>query len=130
MRSEETGKRNSSGRRKREAERKKQQDAKSVYLGTIADKVLDKIEEVFNETTPPPTGNDMIDVLSLVPVFIFARQIRMACKGKKTMQSVMKSSMWAMKNQIDVYAASFINDEKSWDDITAEEGGEDGRTKS
>ena len=118
------------GKEKRETERKKQQDAKSVYLGTIADKVLDKIEEVFNETTPPPTGNDMIDVLSLVPVFIFARQIRMACKGKKTMQSVMKSSMWAMKNQIDVYAAPFINDEKSWDDITAEEGGEDGRTKS
>lgn len=118
------------GKEKREAERKKQQDAKSVYLGTIADKVLDKIEEVFNETTPPPTGNDMIDVLSLVPVFIFARQIRMACKGKKTMQSVMKSSMWALKNQIGVYAAPFINDEKSWDDITAEEGGEDGRTKS
>lgn len=111
----------------REAERKKQQDEKSWYLGAMADKVFDAIEKVFEETTPTPTGNDMIDVLALAPVFVFARQIRMACKSKKSMQSVMKSSMWALTNQIVTYAAPFMEDEKPWDDITGEEGGEDGR---
>lgn len=117
-------------RREAEEERKKQQDAKSEYLGTLADKVFGDIEEIFGKTTPPPTGNDMIDVLALVPVFVFARQIRMACKDKKTMKSVMKSTMWALTNQIVEYAAPFLNDEKPWDDIAAEEGGEDGRTES
>ena len=118
------------GKEKREAERKKRQDAKSEYLGNVADKVFEAIEKIFEETTPLPTGNDMIDVLALAPVFIFARQIRMTCKSKKTMQSVMKSSMWALTNQIIAYAAPFMENEKLWDDITGEEGGEDGRTES
>lgn len=118
------------GKEKRKEERKKQQDAKSEYLGTIADKVLGAIEEIFEETTPPPTGNDMIDVLSLVPVFVFARQIRMSCKGKKAMRSVMTSSMWALKNQIDAYAAPFIVKDEPWDEIAGQEGGSDGTTES
>lgn len=116
--------------RKKSAERKKQQDAKCEYLGNVADKVFDAIEKIFEEATPVPTGGDMIEILSLVPVFVFARQIRMACKGKKAMQSVMRSSMWALTNQMNEYAAPFLNDEKPWDDIAAVEGGEDGRTES
>lgn len=112
------------------AEIKKQQDEKSIYLGTIADKVLNAVESAFDETTPPPTGDDMIDVLSLVPVFVFARQIKVGCKGKKAMQSVMKSAMWALTNQINTYAKPFINGEDVWDDIAAEEGGNNGGTES
>ena len=114
----------------REEERKKQQDAKCEYLGNVADKVFDAIEKIFEETTPPPTGGDMIDILALVPVFVFARQIRMACKGKKAMKSVMKSSMWALTNQINTYAAPFMEEDKPWDDITGLEGGKDGGTES
>ena len=114
----------------KEAERKKQQIIKSEYLGDIADKVLDAIENIFDETTPPPTGDDMIDVLALVPVFVFARQIRMSCKSKKTMQSVMKSSMWALVNQISAYAAPLIGKEEPWDEIAGEEGGNNGGTES
>lgn len=116
--------------RKKSAERKKQQDEKCEYLGNVADKVFEAIEKIFEETTPPPKGNDMIDVLALAPVFVFARQIRMSCKSKKTMQSVMKSSMWALTNQIVAYAAPFMENEKPWDDIVGEEGGDDGRTES
>lgn len=114
----------------REAERKKQRDAKSEYLGNVADKVLDAIENIFDETTPPPTGDDMIDVLALVPVFVFARQIRMSCKSKKTMQSVMKSAMWALVDQISTYAAPLIGKEEPWDEIAGEEGGDNGGTES
>lgn len=115
---------------KKAEERKKQEDAKCEYLGTIADKVLDAIESVFDETTPPPTGDDMIDVLSLVPLVVFARQIKIGCKDKKTMQSVMKSTMWALTNQINRYAEPFINGEEAWDDIAGEEGGNNGGTES
>lgn len=111
-------------------ERKKQQDEKCEYLGDIADKVLNAVESVFDETTPPPTGNDMIDVLALVPVFVFARQIRMACKSKKTMQSVMKSTIWALICQTETYANPLINGPAAWDEIAGEEGGNNGGTES
>lgn len=116
--------------RKKEEERKKQLDEKADYLGNVADKVLDAIEKIFAESTPPPTGNDMIDVLSLISVFVFARQIKMACKNQKTMQSVMKSSVWALKNQIETYAEPFMTMTEPWDELNSEEGGNDGRTES
>lgn len=114
----------------REAERKKQQNEKSLYLGNMADKVLDAIEKIFEETTPTPTGNDLIDVLALAPVFAFAEQIRMSCKSKKSMQSVMRSSMRALTNQIVIYAAPFMEEEEPWDEIAGEEGGNNGGTES
>lgn len=115
---------------KKAEERKKQEDAKCEYLGTTADKVLDAIEKIFSETIPPPTGNDMIDVLALVPVFVFARQIRMSCKSKKTMQSVMKSTIWALMCQTETYAKPLINGPAAWDEIAGEEGGNNGGTES
>lgn len=115
---------------KREAERSKQREEKAEYLGNIADKVLDAIEKVFAETTPSPTSNDMIDVISLTSVFLFARQIGICCKSKKTMKSIMKSAMWALTNQIEDYAEPFINKEEPWSDLLNEEGGDDGRAES
>lgn len=110
--------------------REKEQDEKVQYLGNVTDKVLDAVEDIFGETTPPPTGNDMIDVLALTSVSTFARQIYMSCRSKETMKSVMKSTMWALTNQIIAYAAPFMEQEEPWDDIAGEEGGKDGRTES
>ena len=113
----------------RAAERKKEQIERAAYLGTLSDKVLGEIEKVFEETTPTPTGNDMIDVLAFTSIFMFARQIRMSCNSKKTMKSVMKSTIWALTNQIVSAASPLLNDDEAWDDITGEEGGNDGSDK-
>lgn len=100
-----------------EDNRNKQREEKCQYLGTITDKMLDAIEEIFNKAVPTPTGVDMIDMVSLTSVFVFARQIRIGCKGKKTMQSVMKSTMWALEKQIEAYAEPFIKEEEPWDEM-------------
>ena len=113
-----------------EEKRNKQREEKCEYLGINCDKMLDAIEEIFNKAVPTPTGADMIDMVSLAAVFVFARQIRMGCKGKKAMQSVMKSAMWALEKQIEAYAEPFIKEEEPWDEMANEEGGENGRTKS
>lgn len=113
----------------KEAERQKMLDEKSKYLGPLADKVVDAIESVFDKVTPPPTGNDMLDVVSLAAVFVFARQIGMNCKGRKAMKSVMKSTIWALTNRIDSFSNPLINSEEAWDDIVVEEGGSDGSDK-
>lgn len=118
------------GKSKKEEDRKKQREEKCQYLGTNTDKMLEAIEEIFNKAVPTPTGADMIDMVSLAAVFVFARQIKMGCKGKKTMQSVMKSTMWALEKQIDAYAEPFIKEEEPWDEMANEEGGDDGRTES
>lgn len=113
----------------KEAERQKKLDEKATYLGPLADKVVNAIESVFNKVTPPPTGNDMLDVVSLAAVFVFARQIGMNCKGRKTMKSVMKSTIWALTNRIDAFGNPLINSDEAWDDIVQEEGGSDGSNK-
>lgn len=100
-----------------EAERQRRNEEKSMYLGTLSNKVLDAIEEIFDKTTPPPTGGDLIDVISLTSVFLFSRQIGMSCKSKKTMQSVLKSTIWALKNSLDMYAEPLIKKEDEWDDL-------------
>lgn len=113
----------------KEVERQKALDEKAEYLGPLADKVVSAIEEVFNKANPLPKGNDMLDVVSLAAVFVFARQIGMNCKGRKAMKSVMKSTAWVLKNQIDVYAQPFIKWEEAWDDLLEEKGGSDGSDK-
>lgn len=115
---------------KKEIERKKQREEKSRYLGTITDKMLDAIEEVFDNAEPTPTGGDLIELMSLTSVFVFARQIKTGCKDKKTMKSVMKSAMWALEKLIEEYAEPFIKEEESWDEMLTEEGGENGGTES
>lgn len=112
-----------------EAERQRKREEKAVYLGNLANKVLDAIEEVFDKTTPTPTGNDMIDVMTLTSVFLFSRQIGMSCKSKTTMQSVLKSTIWALKNSLDAYAEPLIKHEEEWDKMLKEEGGSDGSDK-
>lgn len=109
-----------------EAERQRRNKERSMYLGNMSNKALDAIEDVFESTTPPPTGGDLIDVMSLTSVFLFARQIGMSCKGKKAMQSVLKSTIWALKNSLDMYAEPLINNEDEWDDMMEKEGGDDG----
>lgn len=103
-----------------EAERQRRHKERSMYLGNMSNKALDAIEKVFDNTTPPPTGGDLIDVMSLTSVFLFARQIGMSCKGKKAMKSVMKSTIWALKNSLDMYAEPLINNEDEWDDLMEE----------
>lgn len=115
---------------KAEEERKKQREAKIEYLGNVAEKVFDAIEKIFDETKPVPTGGDMISVLALVPVFVFARQIRMACKSKKAMQSVMKSTILALIRQMETYANPLMNGPSAWDEIAGEKGGSNGGTES
>lgn len=115
----------------RKIEREKQIEAKGVYLGIIADKVLDAIEKIFDESTPKPNGVDMLDVMSLVPVLIFSRQIGMQCKNKKAMQSVLKSVVWSLHNNIDMYSEPFITKEEAWGDLMNIYGDEsDGSDKS
>ncbi len=92
----------------------------------LACNVMDAIEDVFGSATPKPNGLDMIDALALASVFLLGRQIKCNCNGKKTMQSVMKGTIWSLKNQIDTLAAPFIEEEEPWDMQIGEceEGGE------
>lgn len=113
----------------KEAERKRIREEKAVYLGNLANKMLDAIEEIFDKTTPTPTGGDMIDVMTLTSVFLFSRQIGMSCKSITTMQSVLNSTIWALKNSLDAYAEPLINHEDEWDNMLKEEGGSDGSDK-
>lgn len=101
----------------REAERQRKREEKALYLGNMANEVLDAIEGVFDKKTPPPTGGDMIDVMTLTSIFLFSRQIGMSCKSKTTMQSVLKSTVWALKNSLDAYAEPLIKHEEEWDDL-------------
>lgn len=104
-------------KKSKEAERQKREKEKAIYLGNMSNKMLDAIEDVFDKGTPPPTGGDMIDIISLTSVFLFSRQIGMSCKNKKTMQSVLKSTIWALKNSLDMYAAPLVDKEDEWDDL-------------
>lgn len=115
---------------KKAIERNKEREEKCQYLGTNTDKMLEAIEEIFNKAVPTPTGGDMIDMVSMLAVFVFARQIKLGCKGKKSMQSVMKSAIWALVKQIEAYAEPFLKEEESWDELVCEEGGENGRIES
>lgn len=101
----------------KQAKRQAELDKKAVYLGNMANKVVDAIENVFNNSKPLPKGNDMLDVISLAAVFVFARQIGMNCKGKKAMKSVMKSTAWVLKSQIETYSAPLIDTDEAWDDL-------------
>ena len=107
----------------KQAKRQAELDNKAVYLGNMANKVVDAIEDIFNNAEPLPKGNDMIDVMSLATVFVFARQIGMSCKGRKAMKSVMKSTAWVLKNQIESYSEPLIKTDEAWDDLL--EGGEE-----
>lgn len=109
----------------KETKRKKKQVDDSVYIVTISDKLLDAIEKVLDETKPTPVGSDMIDAVSLASVFLFARQISLICNSKKTMQSVLKSTIWALTNQINTFADPFIQKEEIWDVQFGDEGGND-----
>lgn len=113
----------------KEVKRQKALDEKAEYLGPLADKLVSAIEDIFGKANPLPTGNDMMDVVSLATVFVFARQIGMNCKGRKAMKSVMKSTAWVLKNKIENYAKPFINGDEPWDDLLEEKGGSDGRDK-
>ena len=107
-------------------ETKSQQGDISEYIGNIAEKLIDAAEDVFGSTDPKPTGNDIIDAISLASVFILSNQIRLSCNSKKTMQSVLKSAVWALKARIDTFAAPLLEDEKAWEEYFGkrEEGGE------
>lgn len=107
----------------KQAQRQAELDKKAVYLGNMAKKVVDAIEDIFNNSKPLPKGNDMLKVISLAAVYVFARQIGMSCKGRKAMKSVMKSTAWVLKNQIESYSAPLINTDEAWDDLL--EGGEE-----
>lgn len=115
------------GNQKKKEEREKQLAERSEYIGSMADKVMTAIEEVFLNEEKKPVGFDMLDVVSLASVFVFARQIRMSCKDTKTMKSVMRSTMWALNNHIEAFAEPLINEDKPWVDMLPkeEEGGED-----
>ena len=39
------------------------------------------------------------------------------------MQSVLKSTIWALKNSLDMYAAPLIDKEDEWDDLLNGKGG-------
>ena len=110
----------------KQAQRQAELDKKAVYLTNMANKVVDAVEDIFSKTEPLPKGNDMIDVMSLATVFVFARQIGMSCKGRKAMKSVMKSTAWVLKNQIESWAEPLINTDEAWDDLLYKEGGSDG----
>ena len=101
----------------KQAQRKAELDKKAVYLGNMANKVVDAIEDIFNNSKPLPKGDDMLDVISLAAVFVFARQIGMSCKGRKAMKSVMKSTAWVLKNQIEAYSAPLIDTDEAWGDL-------------
>lgn len=101
----------------KQAQRQAELNKKAIYLGNMANKVVDAIEDIFNNSNPLPKGNDMIDVMSLATVFVFARQIGMSCKGRKAMKSVMKSTAWVLKNQIESYSEPLINTDEAWDDL-------------
>lgn len=102
-----------------------QQGDLSEYVGNISEKLVDAAEDVFGSTEPKPTGNDMIDAISLASVFLFSNQIRLSCKSPKTMQSVLKGTIWALKARIDTFAAPLLEDEKAWEEYFGkrEEGG-------
>ena len=100
--------------KKMEIER--QQGDISEYVGNISEKLVDAAEDVFGSTEPKPTGNDMIDAISLASVFLFSNQIRLSCNSKKTMQSVLKSTVWALKARIDTFAAPLLEDENAWEE--------------
>ena len=110
----------------KEEEIKKKNDERGVYIGKIACNVMDAIEDVFGSATPKPNGLDMIDALALASVFLLGRQIKSNCNGKKTMQSIMKSTMWSLTSQIYTFAEPFIKEEEPWDMQLGEceEGGE------
>ena len=104
----------------------KQESEISAYIASLSEKLVDAIEDVLGATNPMPTGNDMIDALSLASVFVFSNQIRLSCNSKKTMQSVLKSTVWALQGRIDTFAAPLLEDEKAWEEYFGkrEEGGE------
>jgi len=106
----------------------RQQEDKSVYIGNITQKLVDAANNIFASSEPKPTGGDMVDVLSMASVLLFSDQIMQSCNSKKTMQSVLKSTVWALKARLDTFAAPLLVDEKAWDKYFGkpEEGGDDG----
>ena len=57
--------------KKSKAERQKREKEKAIYLGNMSNKMLDAIEDVFDKGTPPPTGGDMIDIISHIRFLVF-----------------------------------------------------------
>lgn len=110
---------------KKEAERQKKNHEKSVYIGTITNKVVDAINEIFSNTEPLPNVQDITDVLALAPVFIFSKQVAQFDESLKLRQSMMKACMWSLKNAVDTFAKPLITTEEAWADIIEAEGGED-----
>lgn len=99
----------------------------SEYIANMSEKVLDAIEDIFEKSEPQPTGCGMIDTMAFVSVLVFARQINMQCDSKKSMQSLMRSTMVSLRCQIDALAEPLIKNEKPWDNLfgeASEKGGE------
>lgn len=115
---------------KKEAERQKKQYEKSVYIGTLSNKVVDAINEIFSNTEPTPNVQDITDVLALAPVFIFSKQVANFDTRINVRQVMMKSCMWSLKSAVDTFARPLITTEEAWTNIIEAEGGEsDGADK-
>lgn len=91
------------------------------YVTNIADNVLTAVENVFGETVPSPTGSDMIEAIAFASVFVFAKQISMSCKSKKTMQSVMKSVIRSLQDSLNILAEPLMEGSAAWDEFMEEE---------
>lgn len=109
---------------KREAARQKEQHEKAVYIGTVTNKVVDAINEIFSNTEPLPNVQDITDVLALAPVFIFSKQVANFNKKTEVRQAMMKGCIWSLKNDVDTFAKPLITTEEAWADIIEAEGGE------
>lgn len=109
---------------KKEAARQKKQHEKAVYIGTLTNKVVDAINEIFSNYEPLPNVQDITDVLALAPVFIFSKQVANFNTKLEIRQAMMKGCIWSLKNAVDTFAKPLITTEEAWDDITEAEGGE------
>lgn len=109
---------------KKEAERQKKQHEKAVYIGTLTNKVVDAINEIFANHEPLPNVQDITDVLALTPVFIFSKQVANFNKKTEVRQTMMRGCIWSLKNAVDLYADPLIKTEEAWNDILDAEGGE------
>ena len=114
---------------KLKAIRKKREHEKAVYIGTLTNKVVDAVNEIFCNHEPLPNVQDITDVLALEPVFILSQQIAKFVESPKVRQTLMKSAIWALQNAIESFAKPLITTEIAWTDLMSEEGGENGGTK-
>lgn len=102
-----------------------EQYEKSVYIGTLTNRVVDAINEIFSKTEPLPNVQDITDVLALAPVFILSKQVANFNTKTEVRQAMMRGCVWSLKNAVDTFADPLIRTEEAWADIIGAEGGED-----